>query len=99
MPESKALSYAEAQKLLPEVRDWIVVSDAGILQLRKVFKFSSYEKCVKFVNALANIAEQHNHHPQILLEWGKVTVSWWTHTVEGLLPNDFFMAKRTDDIH
>ena len=99
LPKSRALGYAEAQKLLSEVRDWVVVSDAGILQLRKVYKFSSYERCLKFVNALAKIAEQHNHHPQIILEWGRVTVSWWTHSVDGLLSNDFFMASRTDNIH
>lgn len=99
MSQFEGLSYSEAQKLLSELRDWIVVSDAGVLRLRKTFKFSSYEKGLKFVNALARVAEQHNHHPHIILEWGKVTVAWWTHSVDGLLPNDFFMASRTDSVH
>jgi 4a-hydroxytetrahydrobiopterin dehydratase len=44
-------------------------------------------------------AEKEGHHPALLTEWGKVTVSWWTHDVGGLHQNDFIMAARTDDIY
>ncbi|MBR9857042.1 MAG: 4a-hydroxytetrahydrobiopterin dehydratase, partial [Gammaproteobacteria bacterium] len=40
--------------------------------------------------------ESEFHHPTITLEWGKVTVTWWTHAIHGLHRNDFIMAARTD---
>ena len=44
------------------------------------------------------IAEEENHHPAIVTEWGRVTVSWWTHKIGGLHANDFIMAAKTDQI-
>ena len=43
------------------------------------------------------LAEEAEHHPAILTEWGKVTVQWWTHKIKGLHRNDFIMAAKTDD--
>ena len=43
------------------------------------------------------MAEQEDHHPTILIAWGKVTVTWWTHAIKGLHRNDFIMAAKTDD--
>ena len=48
---------------------------------------------------MGEAAEKEGHHPALLTEWGKVTVSWWTHDVGGLHQNDFIMAARTDDIY
>jgi len=45
---------------------------------------------------VANLAEQEDHHPEIMLEWGKVTVSWWSHKIKGLHMNDFICASKTD---
>ena len=42
------------------------------------------------------LAEQANHHPAILTEWGKVTVTFWTHVIRNLHQNDFILAARTD---
>ena len=42
------------------------------------------------------LAERENHHPSLLIEWGKLTVSWWTQKANGLHPNDFIMAAKTD---
>jgi 4a-hydroxytetrahydrobiopterin dehydratase len=43
-------------------------------------------------------AEEEGHHPALLTEWGKVTVTWWTHKIGGLHHNDFIMAARTDEL-
>jgi 4a-hydroxytetrahydrobiopterin dehydratase len=42
------------------------------------------------------LAGRENHHPSLLIEWGKATVNWWTHKANGLHPNDFIMAAKTD---
>jgi len=49
-----------------------------------------------FANKLAEISEAEGHHPDILIEWGKVTVNWWSHSIKGLHQNDFVMAAKTD---
>jgi 4a-hydroxytetrahydrobiopterin dehydratase len=45
---------------------------------------------------VGQIAEEEGHHPSILTEWGRVTVTWWTHKIKGLHRNDFIMAAKTD---
>ena len=45
---------------------------------------------------LATIAAEEDHHPKLVTEWNRVTVSWWTHAIRGLHRNDFIMAARTD---
>ncbi|VEP17068.1 Putative pterin-4-alpha-carbinolamine dehydratase (fragment) [Hyella patelloides LEGE 07179] len=51
-----------------------------------------------FTQAVGDIAEQEGHHPLLTTEWGKVTVAWWTHTINGLHQNDFIMAAKTDSL-
>ena len=45
-----------------------------------------------------DLAEKEDHHPEILIEWGKVTVTWWSHKIKGLHKNDFIAAAKTDQI-
>lgn len=90
------LTAAEIAVLLPRIPQWQVLEQDGILRLHRMFKFQNYVQAVEFVNKVAAIAEQQNHHPLIILEWGKVTVQWWTHVVKGLHRNDFVMAAKTD---
>ena len=49
-------------------------------------------------NAMGEISEAEGHHPGLLTEWGKVTVTWWSHSIKGLHRNDFIMAARTDEV-
>ena len=51
-----------------------------------------------FTNKVAKLAEEEDHHPEIVLEWGNVTVSWWSHKIKGLHKNDFICASKTDDL-
>ena len=64
--------------------------------LEKIFTFDNYEKAVAFSNDVAALAEIEDHHPLIILEWGKVTVKWWSHKINGLHKNDFICAAKTD---
>ncbi len=84
---------AELQPLVPE---WKIVQHNGYRQLERVFKFKDFAQALAFTNRVGAQAEAEGHHPSILTEWGRVTVTWWTHKIKNLHRNDFIMAARTD---
>ena len=88
----------EAQALLLQVPGWTITRDDGIDKLVGEFKFSDYLVIVDLCHKIGCMAEQANHHPVMLLEWGKLTVTWWTHILDGLHRNDFIMAARCDRV-
>ena len=90
------VTSAEAAELKPQIPEWEVVNEEGIDRLRRVFTFPDFSHAVGFTARVALLAEAHGHHPAILTEWGRVTVSWWTHKIRGLHRNDFIMAAKTD---
>ncbi|MDK9559757.1 4a-hydroxytetrahydrobiopterin dehydratase [Marinobacter sp. M216] len=90
------VSESEKLTLKKEVPDWEIVEIDGEEQLHKVFKLKNFAQAQAFTNKVADLAEAEDHHPAILLEYGKVTVSWWTHSIGGLHKNDFVMAAKTD---
>jgi 4a-hydroxytetrahydrobiopterin dehydratase len=92
-----SLTEAEVAELLPQVPDWELVDVDGIQRLQRIFKLKNYVEAVAFANKIAMTAEKEDHHPLIVLEWGRVTVQWWTHVVKGLHQNDFVMAAKTDE--
>lgn len=81
-----------------EIPDWKVVTIDGVERLRREFKLENYQKSLEFTNRIAEMAELEDHHPLIVLEWGKVTVEWWTHKIKGLHKNDFIAAAKTDQL-
>ena len=86
----------EMTELRPKVPDWEVVERDGVNRLKRVFKFDDFAGALAFTNKVGEIAEEEGHHPQLVTEWGKVKVSWWTHKIDGLHNNDFVMAAKTD---
>ena len=93
-----ALTDAGVAELLPQVPEWELVEVEGIKRLQRTFKLKNYVEAVSFANKIAMTAEKEDHHPLIVLEWGRVTVQWWTHVVKGLHQNDFVMAAKTDEL-
>ncbi len=90
------LDNAACTELLHELPAWSVVQEQGMPQLHCTFTFNNFVDALGFANAVGALAETANHHPALLIEWGKVDVHWWTHTIKGLHHNDFVMAARTD---
>ena len=86
----------EAAKWHREIPDWKLTEADGEKRLTKVFTFKSFAEALAFTNRVGALAEKEGHHPALLTEWGKVTVTWWTHKICGLHRNDFIMAARTD---
>jgi len=67
-----------------------------VRRLERVFTFPDFAAALAFTNRVGATAEAEDHHPALLTEWGRVTVTWWTHSIKGLHRNDFIMAARTD---
>jgi len=88
----------EIDRLQPQIVGWSIVERDEIKRLERVFKFKDFAEALTFTNKVGRIAEEEGHHPSILTEWGKVTVTWWTHKIKGLHRNDFIMAAKTDHL-
>ena len=86
----------ELVEFINEIPDWEPITEDAISKLRRNFSFKDYIQAVEFSNKVAELAEEEDHHPAILLEWGKVQVTWWTHKILGLHKNDFIAAAKTD---
>ena len=92
------VSDSEAKELLQQIPEWTLIEVDGIKQLQRQYKFKNFVLAMAFANELAEISEAEGHHPGILVEWGKVTVTWWSHSIKGLHRNDFVMAAKTDSL-
>lgn len=93
------LDLQEINSLLPAVPEWEVSEVLGVPKLVRKFKLKDFAQALEFTQQVGKIAEAEDHHPAILTEWGKVTVSWWTHKIKGLHRNDFIMAAKTDRLY
>ena len=96
--DAPTVTAEEIEELSPQVPDWELVDVDGVPRLRRVFPFSNFADALAFTNAVGEIAEQEGHHPELVTEWGRTTVSWWTHKIRGLHRNDFVMAAKTDEL-
>jgi 4a-hydroxytetrahydrobiopterin dehydratase len=94
--DSPQVTEAEIPELKREIPDWHLVERDGIARLERVFDFPSFAQALVFTNRVGALAEDEGHHPALLTEWGRVTVTWWTHKIRGLHRNDFIMAAKTD---
>jgi 4a-hydroxytetrahydrobiopterin dehydratase len=93
------LTDAQITDLQPEVSEWQIKKVNGVKRLERVFKFKNFVEALAFTNKIGAIAEEEDHHPLIITEYGRVTVNWWTHIIKGLHKNDFIMAAKTDEIY
>ena len=78
-----------------QLPNWQVIDEHHIT---RTFTFPDFQKALDFVNRVGAVAEQQGHHPDIFLTWGKVGITLWTHSVNGLTESDFIMAAKIDQI-
>ena len=88
----------EINEFMLQLPNWTIVEENEIKRLKRVFTFSNFVDAMEFTQKVSVLAEDENHHPAILTEWGKVTVYWWSHKIKGLHVNDFIMAAKTDKL-
>ena len=89
------LTAHEIETKLSKLEGWVLIDDANIKKLKTVFQTANYSQSIALTNAVANLAELYDHHPQIIVEYATVTVIWWTHSIKGLQENDFMLAAET----
>ena len=96
--DAPLVTAAEIEELRPQVPEWELVERDGIPRLERVLRFANFAEALAFTNRVGVLADAEGHHPALLTEWGRVTVTWWTHKIHGLHRNDFVMAAKTDSL-
>ncbi|MCE2595370.1 4a-hydroxytetrahydrobiopterin dehydratase [Motilimonas cestriensis] len=98
-PDSEPVLGEQREKLMKLLPGWQCLKQDNVWQLKKSYRFKNYRQSMAFANQVAELAEQIQHHPALLIEWGQVDVSWWTHSIANLHYNDFIMAAKTDQLN
>jgi 4a-hydroxytetrahydrobiopterin dehydratase len=93
VPPLKGSQLRDIFNQLPERSEWSVISEHHLL---RTYEFPDFKTALAFVNKVGTLAEEQGHHPDILLAWGKVEVTIWTHAVDGLTESDFILAAKID---
>ena len=79
-------------------KEWELLNENGKRKIKKQFKFPNFQEALSFTIKMGKLSEEQGHHPLLTLEWGKVSVIWWTHKIKDLHMNDFIMASKTDEL-
>lgn len=91
---SKALSAAEITTALQDLPGWATRENS----IERVFQFADFKAAMKFVNTIAEAAEAANHHPDILINYNKVTLTLVSHDSGGVTQRDVLMARKINEI-
>lgn len=90
------LDKPEAERLLSQLSGWSLAEDAR--KITKRFLFDDFVQAMRFVNAMAALAEAEGHHPDFFVRYSVVDVTLWTHAISGLSENDFILAAKIDQL-
>lgn len=88
------LSEGDVEEALKQVPDWELKED----RIRREFAFKDFDQAMDFVNRVADIARQQDHHPDMCIHYNKVELVLSTHKAGGLTREDFDLASKTDEL-
>src|SRR5207245_4966863 len=86
------MTKAEAQKHLLNLPGWLLSDN----KIEREYKFKTYLEGLDFANKIGHIAEEQDHHPDIVIGWRRVKLTLTTHSIKGLSENDIIMAAKTE---
>ena len=89
-----ALSESEIKDLAPQVPDWSRNNDS----IEQEFEFEDFDQAMNFVDDVADLAAEQNHHPDMFISYNLVRLTLSTHKVGGLSRNDYILAAKIDDL-
>lgn len=90
------LTKAQIDKFMPEVKGWSLNNDGWLV---REYKFKNFKRNLEFVNKVAELAEQENHHPNIYIySWNRLRLELYTHSIKGLSENDFILAAKVNEL-
>lgn len=98
-PNDVAITQSEFSNYAAQLPGWECIQDNHICKVVKHFECKDYKDAISLTNDMACLAEAVDHHPEIILRWGQVTVIWWTHMINGLHINDVILARKSDLIY
>lgn len=93
------LTREEVAALRPQVPHWQLAEKDGVPRILREFSFHDFKQALDFAVHVGELAEREQHHPDLHVSWGKVTVETWTHKIRGLHRNDFVLAAKTDSLY
>jgi 4a-hydroxytetrahydrobiopterin dehydratase len=96
--DSPPVPQTQWPELLEKLPGWEVVEEGGVPVLTRSFRLGNFEAALELANRIGELAEEEDHHPRLVVEYGRLGVSWWTHAIGGLHMNDFVMAARSEQL-
>lgn len=91
-----ALNLEQVTELLREIPEWTL--NAGCSSISREFRFKDFHQTMAFVNAVAEIAHQTDHHPDLEVGYNRCKATFSTHSIGGLSDNDFICAARINSL-
>ncbi|MBI5139736.1 4a-hydroxytetrahydrobiopterin dehydratase [Candidatus Nomurabacteria bacterium] len=103
---AKPLPHDEIQNFMNQISGWNLNEEQSTnlqkfglgAKISKEYKFKDFNEAIKFVNKVALLAESEGHHPDIKINYNKVSLELWTHAIGGLSENDFIVAAKADKL-
>ena len=94
--DSPAVPESEWPELLDKLPEWAIQREDGVPMLVRNFRLKNFVAALDLAHRIGELAEAENHHPRLVVEYGRLAVAWWTHAIGGVHKNDFVMAARTN---
>jgi 4a-hydroxytetrahydrobiopterin dehydratase len=89
---SKLIGNADSVRTLEDLPGWVL----GTGRIEKEFRFKSYLAALQFACSIGKTAEEEDHHPDMMVSWRRVKLTFSTHSIKGLSQNDFIMAAKSE---
>ena len=99
LPDAKKVSGEALNNFLKKATSWEMIIDNDVQKLCRSYKFANFIEAQNFTNKISDLAENEGHHPSITLEYGRVTVKWWSHKIKGIHENDLKLSEQTETIY
>ncbi|MGA1207493.1 MAG: 4a-hydroxytetrahydrobiopterin dehydratase [Litorivicinaceae bacterium] len=81
------------------VAGWTNVVRESQEMLERVFAFNTFAEAMQFATRVAEVADAQDHHPEIVVSWGRCVVRWWSHDVGGVSARDISLAEATNRLY
>ena len=96
--DATAATTREIEEFLQTHQDWNLSTEVDFPQLKREYIFRNFADAQKFANLIGDLAEKEGHHPSILLEYGSVSINWWSQKIKGIHAKDLELAIKTDQL-
>lgn len=91
-------SQEEIEMMRSSLSGWLFHTEGEINKMTREFHFDDFRNAWWFSNKVAELAEEHNHHPEIFIEWGKCKVTWWSHGIQDVTLKDLDLAAACNQL-